>query len=468
MARPGGQDAADSPMGGLIHSDEDSCIYRMGCRPGNGPQSGPESHLIKTLKHPEDQAAQQRLRREYVITCSLRLPILFEPWDFTCEPCWQFKLADDGWWPLSRELAATGVAGLASARFFAIALALVEALQSLHDQRLSHAALALDCIWVHPHRPGIKLSNLGHAQLSPPGQTHAAAYQRDVEALSKNFCTPLKPDLEGLVLQGETASLNLLRQRLHLAAGLEITLSRAVPRQLPERIYGRDAEITALLTAYRRVASRRHTELILLAGASGLGKTAVVDAVEQQLRLQCPPGVPPAQFIRCKFEQFNHRIPLEAIIQGMRQGLGELGFEEALASVEGQGDWLRPTPQNRPTSESVQADRLTLLAQWIHSLPSPEHPLVLCLDDLHWADPASLQLLENILALEAEAPLLVIGIYREQEVGPQHLLQQTLSRLSGVGYQTLTLSPLTLDCFSHWLEDILGQDTAAIAPSLRF
>ena len=64
-----------------------------------------------------------------------------------------------------------------------------------------------------------------------------------------------------------------------------------------------------------------------------------------------------------------------------------------------------------------------------------QHPLVLFLDDLQWADAHSLELLESIALDDADAALLVIGAYRDNEVDAQHpltgLLEQLGNRLEG-------------------------------------
>lgn len=75
-----------------------------------------------------------------------------------------------------------------------------------------------------------------------------------------------------------------------------------------------------------------------------------------------------------------------------------------------------------------------------------ERPLVLFLDDLQWADSASLNLLERLLAESQNAPLLTIGTYRDNEVGPGHPLLLSLGKIAKTSrIETLTLGPLQRD-----------------------
>src|SRR4029079_10421677 len=56
--------------------------------------------------------------------------------------------------------------------------------------------------------------------------------------------------------------------------------------------------------------------------------------------------------------------------------------------------------------------------------------LVLCFEDLHWADESSLLLISALVQIAAELPLLLVGTYRPGEVGPRHGLSRTLEDLT--------------------------------------
>ncbi len=88
---------------------------------------------------------------------------------------------------------------------------------------------------------------------------------------------------------------------------------------------------------------------------------------------------------------------------------------------------------------------------------SPEHPLVLFLDDLQWADLASLQLLQHLLTHPETPPVLLIGAYRDNEVSPSHPLTLTLAELrkAGARMTDLRLEPLSLAEVQQLIADTL-------------
>ncbi|HEY9879874.1 MAG TPA: EAL domain-containing protein [Leptolyngbyaceae cyanobacterium] len=96
---------------------------------------------------------------------------------------------------------------------------------------------------------------------------------------------------------------------------------------------------------------------------------------------------------------------------------------------------------------------------------TPEHPLVLFLDDLQWADAASLGLLKLLLD-ETPGHLLVLGAYRDNEVFPAHPLMLTLEeiRRARIRVSTITLPPLNLADLNAWMADTLHCSTALSHP----
>ena len=86
---------------------------------------------------------------------------------------------------------------------------------------------------------------------------------------------------------------------------------------IPEKLYGRQQEVSALLAAFDRI-SQGATEMMLVAGFSGIGKTAVVNEVHKPIVRQR------GYFIKGKFDQFQRNIPLSAIVQAFRDLIGQL------------------------------------------------------------------------------------------------------------------------------------------------
>ena len=86
-----------------------------------------------------------------------------------------------------------------------------------------------------------------------------------------------------------------------------------------------------------------------------------------------------------------------------------------------------------------------------------EHPLVLFLDDLQWLDAATLELMEYLLTQAQTRHLLLVGAYRDNEVGPAHPLRCTLGAIrdAGVRVEDIVLAPLGLDDLSRLVADAL-------------
>jgi predicted ATPase/signal transduction histidine kinase len=240
---------------------------------------------------------------------------------------------------------------------------------------------------------------------------------------------------------------------------------------IPEKLYGRDAEVSTLLQAFERVTDGT-SEMMLVAGFSGIGKTAIINEVHKPItRLK-------GYFIKGKFDQFNRNIPLSAFVQALRDLMGQLLSEsdtqlqnwkdKILEAVGDNGQVLievipeleqvigkqLPTPE---LSGSAAQNRFNLLFQkFVQVFTHQEHPLVIFLDDWQWADSASLKLLQ--LLMNDTAHLLILGAYRDNEVSPIHpfILTVEALRQAGATVNTITLPPLTQSDINHLVADTLS------------
>ncbi|MEG4444399.1 AAA family ATPase [Microcoleus sp. AT9_B5] len=252
---------------------------------------------------------------------------------------------------------------------------------------------------------------------------------------------------------------------------------------IPEKLYGRETEVQALLKAFDRV-SQGSSELMLVAGFSGIGKTAVVNEVHKPITQQ------KGYFIKGKFDQFNRNIPLSAFVQALRDLMNQLlsesdrqlqtWKEKLLKALGDSGQVLidlipeleriigsqPPTPE---LSGEAAQNRFNLLFQnFIQVFAKVEHPLVIFIDDLQWADSASLGLMQSLLT-EAQSHsqcLLVLGAYRDNEVFPGHPFLMTVNTLENadVTLETLTLSPLSADSLNHLIADAFQASQSAVQP----
>ncbi|MGK7900205.1 MAG: AAA family ATPase, partial [Hormoscilla sp.] len=228
---------------------------------------------------------------------------------------------------------------------------------------------------------------------------------------------------------------------------------------IPEQLYGREIEVQTLLQAFDRVSAGA-TEMMLVAGFSGIGKTAVINEVHKPIVRQR------GYFIKGKFDQFNRNVPFSAFVQAFRSLMGQLlgesdaalgtWKEKILDAVGTSGQVILEVipeleriigkqPDVAELSGSGAQNRFNLLfGKFVRVFTTIEHPLVIFLDDLQWADSASLNLLKLLMDSSAEGYLLVLGSYRDNEVFPTHPLMLATDEISkqGTTLNTLTLAPL--------------------------
>ncbi|MEH2065068.1 MAG: ATP-binding sensor histidine kinase [Nostoc sp.] len=240
---------------------------------------------------------------------------------------------------------------------------------------------------------------------------------------------------------------------------------------IPEKLYGRETEVENLLQAFERV-SLGATEMMLVAGFSGIGKTAVVNEVHKPIVRQR------GYFIKGKYDQFQRNIPFSGFVQAFRDLMGQLLSEsdsqvnlwktKILEAVGDNGQVLidvipeleqiiDPQPPATELSGSAGQNRFNLLMQkFIKVFTSLEHPLVIFLDDLQWADSASLKLLQ--LLIEETGYLLILGAYRDNEVSPVHPFVLTVDDMikTGAVVNTITLRPLSVGDMNQLVADTLN------------
>ncbi|MDZ8257160.1 AAA family ATPase [Nostoc sp. ChiQUE01b] len=255
---------------------------------------------------------------------------------------------------------------------------------------------------------------------------------------------------------------------------------------IPEKLYGRQSEVESLLAAFKRVTEGA-TEMILVAGFSGIGKTVVVNEVHKPIVRQR------SYFIKGKFDQFQRDIPLSGLVQAFRDLIGQLLSEtdaqiqqwkvkilgelgtQAQVIIDVIPELEQIIGKQLPVTElsgSAAQNRFNLLFQkFIQIFTTKEHPLVIFLDDLQWADTASFKLIqllmcENMLSSfseeteqmrETKGGFLLVGSYRDNEVSKAHPLYLTLQEIQKTGaiINTITLAPLNQGDLNHLIADTL-------------
>ncbi|MEM6401252.1 MAG: AAA family ATPase [Cyanobacteria bacterium P01_D01_bin.116] len=240
---------------------------------------------------------------------------------------------------------------------------------------------------------------------------------------------------------------------------------------IPEKLYGREVEVQELLAAFDRV-SVGNSELILVTGFSGIGKTAVVNEVHKPIIKQR------GYFIKGKFDQYNRNIPFSAFVQAFRNLMGQLltendktikQWQQKIIQVLGDNAQViidvipelekiigkqAPVPE---LSGSAAEKRFNLLFQnFIKLFTTKEHPLVIFIDDLQWADFASLKLIKLLINQSDSGYLLLVGAYRDNEVSPTHPLIKILDEIQQMG---VVINTITLKNLSHLKINQLVTDT---------
>jgi predicted ATPase/serine phosphatase RsbU (regulator of sigma subunit)/tRNA A-37 threonylcarbamoyl transferase component Bud32 len=221
-----------------------------------------------------------------------------------------------------------------------------------------------------------------------------------------------------------------------------------------------------------------HAEMILVSGYSGIGKTAIVNEVHKPIVRQR------GYFISGKFDQFNRNIPYSAIITAFQALINQLLTEngrqiarwkhqlldalipnaQVIIDVIPEVEFIiGPQPELQQLGPTESQNRFNrVFQQFLKVFCQPQHPVVLFLDDLQWADAASLKLMQLLMSDSDSKYLLIIGAYRDNEVNPTHPLIQTLEKIrkSGANLHNITVQPLALNHVSQLMADTLNESAA--------
>jgi predicted ATPase/signal transduction histidine kinase len=251
--------------------------------------------------------------------------------------------------------------------------------------------------------------------------------------------------------------------------------------EIPQKLYGRKHEKERLLEVFERIAEGA-SELMLVSGYSGIGKSALVKELYEPITRRR------GYFIAGKFDQLQRDIPYGPLIQAFRGLMHQLlsESEERVARWRGQllsalgasGQVIidvipelelvigaQPAVPELPASEAQNRFKLTF-QRFIAVFTRPEHPLALFIDDLQWVDGASLDLVQALLTGAENHHLFVIGAYRDNEVSEAHPLMPSLAALrdAGVVLHEIGLQPLDVEHVRQLIADTLRCDAGAAVP----
>jgi PAS domain S-box-containing protein len=242
---------------------------------------------------------------------------------------------------------------------------------------------------------------------------------------------------------------------------------------IPEKLYGREREIDALLASFDRVVSNGTSELVLVSGYSGIGKSSVVKELQKVL-------VPPrGLFASGKFDQYKRDVPYATLAQAFNDLIRPLlskseselqiwrnafcgALEPNAKLIVDLVPELKliigeqpPVPDLPP--QAAQGRFQLVFRRFIDVFARPEHPLALFLDDLQWLDAATLDFLEDLSTQPDVHHLMLIGAYRDNEVDSTHPLWRRLEaiRLTGALVHEIVLAPLACEDLEQLIADSL-------------
>jgi predicted ATPase/signal transduction histidine kinase len=245
---------------------------------------------------------------------------------------------------------------------------------------------------------------------------------------------------------------------------------------LPQKLYGRDAALSLLQESLHQVRSGM-SQLVLLSGPSGVGKSALVGQLRRQLVLS-------GHFVSGKFDRLNRAEPYSAVVAACRELVRSIltvrtqDFSaKKSALLDALGANGRVMIDLLPELELIVGNQPALAPlgpiesqnrfeqtfdSFLGALVSKDEPLVMFLDDLQWADAASLRLMRLILTSHAETrPLLVLGTYRNDETCDVHPLKIEIDKIrkSATEVREIGLPPLQRDDVAALVADTLSRTT---------
>ena len=233
----------------------------------------------------------------------------------------------------------------------------------------------------------------------------------------------------------------------------------------PGRLFGREKPTIDMLSAFRRVC-RGAGEILLVPGHSGVGKTSLVQA------LQDPVESLNGCFVQGKNNQYQQNTPyfalraaLASLWAQMQKGhshqlsrlhdeikgkVGNLGGLLVELVPDLQVLWPETSEVQVTNPQEARLRFARAIQLFLEVACRPNHPVVMFLDDWQWADPASLDFLRQLPIGSDLRYFLLVVAYRDDEVGPTHPLAMTLAELSRQGAPARAIQVENLSLENVW------------------
>ena len=249
--------------------------------------------------------------------------------------------------------------------------------------------------------------------------------------------------------------------------------------QIPQRLYGRELELAALLALFERAAAGS-TELCMVSGHSGIGKSALVNELSKSLVRRN------GYLIQGKFDQFQRSKPYSAVSTAFSSLVLQLLVEssemrrslrdELVAAVDPNAQLLidlvpeleliigsQPPVPELPRTEAQNRFQIAFV-NFVRVIAS-KRPLVIFLDDLQFGDASTFNLIRWLVTARDIKHLLVIGAYRSNEVDVGHPLRLALNEIEeSRAIHELPLQPLESASVAQLVADALHTDVFSCEP----
>jgi len=246
--------------------------------------------------------------------------------------------------------------------------------------------------------------------------------------------------------------------------------------KIPEKLYGREKETKELMDAFDRIGGGSK-EMVLVAGYSGVGKSDLINEIQKPITEKR------GFFISGKFDQFLRAVPYCAIVQSFKEFVNQLLTEDEEYLTEWKGTILQAVGQvgkvltdvipnlelvlgKQPAVSDLggieSQNRFTYaFCSLLKSIATQKHPVVLFIDDLQWADTASLQVIKSLMTDDRIKYFLFVGAYRDHEVTPSHPSMVTIKEIQEEGgiIHNITLSNLSLANINQLTADALQSES---------